>query len=360
MSRAWHRVFHPLCGADPLTLLRLVARHGPPEGGGWARYGVALATALARVPFMLADRAVAAAWPADAPPPVFIVGFPRSGTTHLHNLLAASGAFATAPPVLAAMPWEPVTLAPVARRFVDPFLPETRLIDGMAMGPDTPTEDEVGLANLSPESYFHAVYFPRHLARDYRAGLAAAMTPARERAVGRYVAALARAARGRPLLLKNPAYTSNVARLLELFPGSRAVHIHRDPREVFASAVRALRRTLGELALQRWDEAEVEAAVLGAYPEVMRAYRAQAARVGPGRLVEVGYAEVVADPVGAVGRLRRALGLPEGDPAALGRHLRSVAGFRPEGARLSEAELRRLRRLWPEEMARGVSAAGGG
>ena len=98
----WHRIFHPLCGADPLTLLRLVALHGPPTPKGMPAYGVALATSLLRLPFTALDLALAAARPAHVVPPVFILGFPRSGTTHLHNLMAASGAFATAPPVLAA------------------------------------------------------------------------------------------------------------------------------------------------------------------------------------------------------------------------------------------------------------------
>jgi hypothetical protein len=50
------------------------------------------------------------------PPPIFIVGHVRSGTTHLHNLLAASGQFATVPPVLAGMPWEALGLARVSVR----------------------------------------------------------------------------------------------------------------------------------------------------------------------------------------------------------------------------------------------------
>ena len=173
----WHRVFHPLCGADPLTLVRLLLRHGPPSVQGTPAYAVALATSLVRLPFTALDLTLEAVRPSSIPPPVFIVGFPRSGTTHLHNLMAASGVFATAPPVLAAMPWEARTLAPIVKPFIDPYLPRTRLIDEVAMGPEVPTEDEVGLANLAPGSYFHALYFPRNFAQDYRAGL---LAPARE------------------------------------------------------------------------------------------------------------------------------------------------------------------------------------
>lgn len=359
----WHHLFHPLCGADTLTLLRLLARHGPPSAKGALPYGVALATSLLRLPFTLADLALEAAAPTPVRPPVFILGFPRSGTTHLHNLMAASGAFASASPVPAAMPWEARTFAPFAKFCIDPYLPRTRLIDGVAMGPDSPTEDEVGLANLSPHSYFHAVYFPRHFAREYREGLAGEAPPERVRAIRRYVAALSRRAQGRPLLLKNPAYTARPQVLLDLFPGARIVHIHRDPRAVFASSVRALRRTMAELALQGWEDVDVEAAVLETYPLALRAFRAQAASIPRGQLAEVAFEEVAADPKGTLRRLWRELSLPAPARGGIEAHLASVAGFRPEGARLSAEQERRLDRAWPEEMAlygRGLSATGTG
>ena len=361
----WHRVFHPLCGADPVTLLRLLLRHGPPSPRGAPAYAVALAASVVRLPFTALDLALEAAQPTETAPPVFIVGFPRSGTTHLHNLMAASGAFASAPPVLAALPWEGRTLAPVAKPFIDPYLPRTRLIDGVALGPETPTEDEVGLANLAMDSYFHAVYFPRRFAPAYREGLAGPATLARRRAIRAYVAALGRRAGDRPLLLKNPAYTAQVGTLVDLFPKARIVHIHRDPAAVFASSRRALLRTMRELALQDFAEAEIEGAVLETYPLVMRALRTQSAALPRSRFAEVGFEELTANPRRVLRRVWEQLDLPA-PPDAMDRieaHLRDVAGFRPEGERLGSAELRHLRSAWPEEMAlygREVSAAGGG
>ena len=115
-QRAWHRIVHPLCGADPLTLARLTSRSGRPTPRGVVPFVVAWATGLARVPFTVAEAGWVALDRAHAAPPVFIVGYPRSGTTHLHNLMAASGRFATVPPVLAALPWEARGLALAARR----------------------------------------------------------------------------------------------------------------------------------------------------------------------------------------------------------------------------------------------------
>lgn len=114
----WHRIFHPLCGADPATLLRLILRNGMPSPSGALRLAIALASSMTRLPFTASERAwtaFALHHPGPVPAPVFIVGHMRSGTTHLHNLLAASGRFATVPPILAGMPWEALGLARVLR-----------------------------------------------------------------------------------------------------------------------------------------------------------------------------------------------------------------------------------------------------
>ena len=351
----WHRVFHPLCGADLATLARLVLRRGPPSWRGAPAFAVAVATAAARLPFTALDLALAPVPRAPHHPPVFIVGHPRSGTTHLHNLMAASGAFVTVPPVRATLPWEARTLSPLIRPFVDPYLPRTRLIDGVAMSPDAPTEDEVGLANMTGLSYFHALYFPSAFEADYRAGLTLdadeAALAARARAMRRYVAAMSRPRA--PLLLKNPAYTAQVAALPRLFPGARVVHIRREPRAVFASTRRTLRATLRELALQDWSGADLDETILRTYPAVMAALDAQAADLPPGTFAEVAFEALAADPLPELERLWRDLALPDPGamPARVRAYLDTIAGYRPARDTLSEADRVRLDRRWRSDDA---------
>ena len=219
MSRSnWHRVFHPLCGADPATLVELIVRNGLPSASGLLRLGIALASSIGRLPFTATERA----WTAFAlhragpmPPPIFIIGHMRSGTTHLHNLLAASGQFATVPPVLAGMPWEAPGLARVLRPFVEQYLPEDRLIDSVRVQSDSPIEDEIALANMHTLSYYHAMYFPRRFEETYRRGLLldTGEEVARwQRTLRHYVGKMTELGAGRPLLLKNPAIRRRSAR----------------------------------------------------------------------------------------------------------------------------------------------------
>ena len=357
----WHRVFHPLSGADPLTLIRLL-RHGPPSLRGAPAFAVAVACSALRAPFTLAEAAAHPLLPEPAPP-VFIVGHPRSGTTHLHNLMAASGRFATVPPVLAGMPWEGRGLGRLMRPFVGMYLPETRLIDQVRLAPDAPTEDEVALANMCALSYFHAFYFPRDLAETYRRGLlfegaSAEEVAGRERALRRYVRTMARRGRG-PLLLKNPAYTAQVGWLLRLFPEARVVHIHREPEAVFASARRSVRTVLRELALQRWDDGAVDEAILAAYPPMIEALVRDAREIPPGRFAQVSFEALLADPAGEIDALWAALDLPDptGSFAAIERYLATVEGYRQNDNALTTAQRREVRRRWgPVAAALGIPA----
>jgi hypothetical protein len=242
------------------------------------------------------------------------------------------------------------------RPLVEPRLPATRLIDGVAVRPDAPTEDEVGLANAGDLSYFHAIYFPRRFAADYRAGLLqegdAARSASRERAIRRYVAGMSRRGSA-PLLLKNPAYTASVDLLVRLFPGARIIHIHRDPREVFASTRRMLRIVLRELALQDHDEREIDAAILETYPLVMEALEAGRDRVPTDCFAELSYAALVEDPRAALSGLWHRLGLPGGE-AALGAacdYCESLSDYRARSGQVDPAQVALLDERWPAQIA---------
>jgi omega-hydroxy-beta-dihydromenaquinone-9 sulfotransferase len=295
----WHRVFHPLCGSDLRTLLVLLARNGAPSRRGLPRLTIALACAICRLPFTAAERAFLACAPKrPGLPPVFIVGHMRSGTTHLHNLLHASGQFATVPPVLAGMPWEALGLARLLRPFIDDYLPQNRLIDEVRVESDSPTEDEVAIANMLPVSFYHAIYFPTHFERNYRAGLLPgdAEEAAWERTLAHYVHKMSMLRPERPLLLKNPAYTARIERLRRLWPEARFIHIYRNPYVVFESARAALGRVLRELALQDSVRVPLEEIVLETYPRMMDQLLQQAARVPADAIAHVRFENLEADP----------------------------------------------------------------
>jgi omega-hydroxy-beta-dihydromenaquinone-9 sulfotransferase len=331
----WHRIFHPLCGADPVTLLRLIARNGLPSRSGLLRLTIALASSLGRLPFTTAERG----WTAlelhragPVPAPIFIIGHMRSGTTHLHNLLAASGQFATVPPVLAGMPWEALGLARLLRPFIEQYLPEDRLIDSVRVWSDSPTEDEIALANMHILSYYHAIYFPRRFAETYRGGLlldGSGEVARRQKTLRHYVAKMSALASGRRLLLKNPGYTAQIGVIRALWPNARFVHIYRNPYVVFESTRRALRIVLRELALQNHEQVLIDEIVLQVYPRVMSRLIEEADRLPSHAIVHVRFEELERDPLGGLEHIYRSIRLGDYEAARprIEAYLRSIHDY---------------------------------
>jgi omega-hydroxy-beta-dihydromenaquinone-9 sulfotransferase len=350
----WHRAFHPLCGADLATLLRLIAQNGLPSTAGSLRLGIALASSIGRLPFTLAERAwmaLAQRRPRLAPRPIFILGHMRSGTTHLHNLLAASGQFATVPPVVAGMPWEALGLARVLRPFVEQYLPEDRLIDSVRVRSDSPTEDEIALANMHPLSYYHAMYFPRRFSETYRRGLL--LEGEREvvrwqRTLRRYVGKISALGEGRALLLKSPGYTAQIRAIRALWPDARFVHIYRDPYVVFASTCRALCTVLRELALQPHEHVPVDEVVLELYPRIMRRLLEEADRLPSHAIAHVRFEELERDPLGQVERIYRSIELAGYEVARprIKAYLRSIQHYSKSTYTFSKQSVRRVSERW--------------
>jgi hypothetical protein len=347
-------VFHPLCGADLATLLRLIARNGPPSAAGLPRLALALASSIARLPFTFAERAwiALALHPAEPmPPPIFIIGHMRSGTTHLHNLLAASDQFATVPPVLAGMPWEALGLARILRPFVEQYLPEDRLIDRVPVRGDSPTEDEIALANMHPLSYYHAMYFPRRFEQTYRRGLlleGGGEVVRWQRTLRRYVGKMSALGEGRPLLLKSPGYTAQVRAIRALWPDAKFVHIYRDPYAVFESTRRTLRTALRELALQRHEHVPIDEVVLDMYPEIMGRLLDGADRLPGDSIVHVRFEELERDPLGQVERIYRSIRLDDYEVARprIEAYLRSIQHYTKSTHTFSKESVRRVTQRW--------------
>ncbi len=314
-----HRVFHPLCGATPDTLLRLLLKGGVAPRRAHV-LAIALASALVRLPFTLGE-AVLTRSGDGYPAPIFIVGHWRSGTTHLTNVLSRSQAFGILSPMAVGLPAEALGLARVAAPFVGQFFPRTRLIDHIALTPDLPQEDELAIANLSTLSCNHGIYFPSRLMQEFDRGVFGEAVDASEQRrwaqrLERYVAKMTRAA-GRPLLIRNPANSARIPALRAIWPEARFIHIHRHPAQVYASSMRMFSTLARELSL---GEPEIDARdlVRRVYPRLMSRLIGQAAVLPPDCFAEIRYDSFVRHPGRELARLHDQLRLP-GFEQAIGR-----------------------------------------
>ena len=183
----------------------------------------------------------------DATPvqaPLFILGHYRSGTTHLHNLLALDPQFAAPTFFQVLNPHTFLTTERFASPIVDRLIVRRRYQDEMALGAGVPSEDEFAVCAMTGLSPYLAWCFPcdgagydRYLTfREPTDGeiarWGAALTTFLKKLTLRH---------GRPLVLKSPPHTARIRLLLGLFPDARFVHIRRDPYVVFRSTRHMIR-----------------------------------------------------------------------------------------------------------------------
>src|SRR5262249_9093410 len=95
-------------------------------------------------------------------PPLFVLGHWRSGTTHLHNLLAEdTDQFAYANTYQVVNPHTFLTTEDVNTRRFAFLLPKTRPMDNMALSFEAPQEDEFGILLGCFRSLYLGISFPR-------------------------------------------------------------------------------------------------------------------------------------------------------------------------------------------------------
>ena len=248
------------------------------------------------------------------PPPLFVLGIWRSGTTHLHNLLARDRRFAFPNFYETLYPHTFLTTEAAGASLVGRFLPDKRPQDNMGFGIGEPQEDEFALGSLIGRSLLLSLAFPRNAALYDRyltlRDLNSAELAEWKSALLGFVRKLT-FKHGRPLVLKSPGHTCRVRLLLELFPGARFVHIRRNPFHVFQSARHTVLKLAPLWALQRPDHTDLDDRVLRQYREVYEAYFEQRASIPATRLHELSFEELESNPVGRMRRLYEALGLPD-------------------------------------------------
>ena len=281
------------------------------------------------------------------PEPLFILGFWRSGTTLLHNLLATDPRWGFVTTYQAAMPDVFLAGRRRIRRLLASRLPETRGIDNIPVDFAMPQEEEIALMCASACSPYVSLNFPR----TADAALAylfprERLPPRARRRWQREYRRLLRAASlnmdGRPLLLKSPSNTARISDLLELFPAARFVYIQRNPYDTLRSYIHLLRLMNHWHAFQRVDFHHLLRRQVKIYRRMAQTYLHQRPLIPPGRLVEIRYETLEQDKTGAIRHIYDTLALDGYDAFApgLSQYAASIAGFQKNPPHISDEVIR--------------------
>ena len=235
-------------------------------------------------------------------PPVFVIGHWRSGTTHLHYLLAQDKQFTYLDSFQAFFLNVAFVSKGIMRPVLNYFMPATRPQDNVEIDARSPQEEEHPLTNLTEKSGMQVFFFPKNRSYFDKYNLFEG-TSKKEKANWKktYLNLLKQISlfqgKDKKLLLKNPHSIGRIEVLLELFPDAKFIYIHRDPYEVYASTRHLYNKAVKTQFLQDFTEKEIEERVLYCYEKTIKKYLSTRDLVSKGNLIEVAFDDLDNSPL---------------------------------------------------------------
>ncbi len=265
--------------------------------------------------------------------PVFVIGHWRSGTTFLNNILANDEQFAYPTVFENNHPHIFLRYGEKLKSVLENRHKRIRPTDNVVVKPTSPGEEEFALAVITLMSPMLGWVFPKNAAFYERyTSFADVSVEEREKWKQAYLWYLKKQsfAKNRQLLLKSPLNTARIALLLELFPNARFIHIHRNPYNVFKSTVKLYQTAISKSALHSARNAHSQEDILERYKHIYDCYFEQSKLIPQGQLKEVGYDELVSNPIETIECIYSSLQLKSFDLflPQLEDHLKKIAGYK--------------------------------
>jgi omega-hydroxy-beta-dihydromenaquinone-9 sulfotransferase len=305
-----------LAGSTPGNIKQLLKRHKT-EPKYYLKIALSFLVAGIFSPFTLAERVI---WKKRVKnfqfeePPVFIIGFNRSGTTLLHNLLCQDSSAGYTTTFHTVFPHCVLTQKWWLKPFTNMFLPANRPFDNVSMNMDFPQEEEFAMANLQPYSVYNFFLFPadfdRFIEYDYLTGsLPAAELERWKKDYRSMVIKSLINTRGVRYVSKNPHNIPRTRILGELFPGCRFIFIYRDPYVVVESLYNFILAIFPGVQLQKVPADYTRESVARFYAIAMKNYFDNRDKPGNPPVLEIKMEDFVKDKIGGLRNIYTAFGM---------------------------------------------------
>ena len=284
------------------------------------------------------------------PQPLIILGHWRSGTTWLHELLAADPQFTSPTTYQALAPNHFLATQSWVTKLFFWLLPSRRPMDNMPMGWERPQEDEFALCNLGESSPYLTVAFPNN-PPVYSEYLTLDVPPEAEarwrRTLHRFLQKVTYADPKR-IILKSPPHTARVRTLLEMFPEARFVYLVRNPFVIFSSTVHLWQKLYEAHGLQVPTFAGLEEQVFTTFTRIHDRFEAERNLIPSGRLYELKYEELVQDPTGQMAAIYERLQLGDFSKVrpAVERYVTENADYRTNSYQLKPELRDQIAKRW--------------
>ena len=304
----------------------------------------AVHTALNRLQQKSHEQAIADVRPL---PPIFILGFWRSGTTFLHELLCSNPrlGFPSTYACLNASNFLLTEKWSTGRTQVE----TKRAMDEVRYTWHSPQEDEFALLCLGAPSPYEALLVPS-LMNEPEALLDLRVRSEQEQQCWSetlaYFLKCLTIQHAKPMVLKSPTHGFRLPTLAAKYPQARFVVIERNPYEVFASNLKLWRTLLEDYSLEEYLDVDIERFVLDAYVRHEAILRDAFGQLSMKSLVC--YEDLVAKPIDEIERVYRELQLENFSEAGphIEKYLVRVAGHKRNQFEISSIQKQNVERAW--------------
>jgi len=281
-------------------------------------------------------------------PPVFILGLWRSGTTHLHYMMAQDPQFGYLNNHQAFTLNMSLLSLDKLNKILSIFVPGKRPQDNVRVTLDDPAEEEQAFSTMSIHSSIHSFYFPKNQQYFTKYHLFDGISPKEKTSwMEDYLFLLKNISyysKKMRLLLKNPHNTGRVKELLELFPNAKFIFIHRDPYTVYRSTKKLYMQMISSQVLQFISQKEIERLIINNNARILDKYFCERELIPDGNLVEIGFEDLETTPLESLKSIYGRLGL-DGFEAAknhITKYLNSVKGYQKNLYKAPSSELQKI------------------
>ena len=287
---------------------------------------------------------------------IVVLGYWRSGTTLLHELLCLDTRY-TYPTTHACMNPHHFLFSE-ASALAREGVSAQRPMDEMEVRPASPQEDEFALLSLGARSPYEALIIPGVLPEALKLTDPRDLSPEEEarwrEGFVNFLRGVSVRGSGKPMILKSPTHGARVATLRQLLPDARYILIVRDPVTNFESVVRMWRKMFETYALGPIpSDDDIREAVLVDRPRFEGKLTAATSDLPGNRFASLTYEALSADPLGSIADLYAKLEM--GDFAAVRdavvEELGRRKGYQAKSVLPSDAWQERIRQEWARILA---------
>lgn len=247
--------------------------------------------------------------------PVFIIGFWRSGTTLLHNLMCQDPRAGYTTTLQTVFPHVFLSQKKILKKLYAFIGPEHRPFDKMKMGSDLPQEEEYGLTNVSQHSLYNMLLFPADLEEiiDEAINFENAGSEQVRKWKEQYREFVSKSmihTKGVRYIGKNPCNLFRVNIIKEIYPDARFIFIHRSPYQVIESLYRFFLSVFPGVQLQDLTPAYSREKIVLLYRRIMESYLSVRNRLHPCDLIDIRMDDFLKDKSETLRRIYHRFGIP--------------------------------------------------